>query len=151
MVKHHLSIKIIIKRERCSKRNSLAYFFVNLSGLEYFEDENTTMPRCQTFQEANAVRQLYYSLAYAFQEAPWKYNCPLPCQRTKYVSTLQYYHSTSWIEVDPDVMKNFGFVFFYFYGTLTVENRVESLVYDFGSLLISIGKIPLKHELGSPR
>jgi hypothetical protein len=50
-----------------------------------------------------------------------------------------FFHLDTRIEQEPEAMKNFGFVFFYFYNTLTIEQRVESLVYDFGSLLISIG------------
>ena len=36
-------------------------------------------------------------------------------------------------------MKDFGFVLFVFYSTLAVEQRIEALVYDFSSFLVSIG------------
>ena len=86
----------------CSRRSIWSRLEPNISctipGLEYFQ--NSTLKPCLTKEEGHRTRQTFYNLAYDFQEGPWKYGCPLPCERLKFSSTLQYYHNTSWIEVN---------------------------------------------------
>ena len=85
----------------CSRRAIWSRLEPNISctipGLEHFQ--NSTLEPCLTKEEGHQTRQTFYNLAYDFQSGPWKYGCPLPCERLKFSTTLQYYHNTSWIEV----------------------------------------------------
>jgi hypothetical protein len=81
----------------------------SIPGLEFFERNGSTLNRCKTQQEGDATRQELYNLAYDFQGDTVKYGCPLPCRRRRHSVSLLYYHNTSWIEVEPETMLNFGF------------------------------------------
>ena len=87
----------------------------------------------------NWTRAQFRDLTYDFQYGPSKYGCPLPCERRKDQITLQYYHNTSWVSEETEEVEKMGFQFFYFYNSLSMEERVESLVYDFSAFLIATG------------
>jgi hypothetical protein len=65
----------------------------------FFSGTDAKLAYCSTKAEARNTRESFVQLSYNFEFAPWNYGCPMPCQRTKYLSTLQYYHNTSWTSV----------------------------------------------------
>ena len=108
-----------------------------IPGLEFFK--NSSLKSCQTLEEAKVTRAHFRDLTYDFQYGPSKYGCPLPCERRKDQVTLQYYHNTSWVSEETEEVEKMGFQFFYFYNSLSMEERKESLVYDFSAFLIATG------------
>jgi len=75
--------------------------------------------------------------------SPEKYNCPVPCQQTTYKVSLDYFHKNiaNLLQMDDDEDSTEGQIFnlVYYYGTLNVEQRIESLDYDFGNFLVAAG------------
>ena len=108
-----------------------------IPGLEFFK--NSSLQDCQTLEEAKVTGNHFRNLTYDFQYGPSKFGCPLPCQRRKDDISLQYYHNTSWVSADAKEIEEMGFQFFYFYNSHSMEEKMESLVYDFSTFLVATG------------
>ena len=68
------------------------------------------------------------------------FGCPLPCSYVGYKIKVSYFHKNSYltIEVDSKKKEDYFHLFFY-YSSLVVEKRVETLVYDIGGFLSAAG------------
>ena len=66
--------------------------------------------------------------------------CIRPCTTTTYKIDLKYSHENSWTLFNND-LRNVSNVFriFFFYQTLTVEEKIETLLYDVGGLMATAG------------
>jgi hypothetical protein len=66
--------------------------------------------------------------------------CPLPCKQTSYKFKLSYYHTNTWINENEDFpAPGEDFLLSLFYSSLLVEERIETLAYDFPSFLAVAG------------
>ncbi len=70
------------------------------------------------------------------------HDCPVPCQQTRYKATLDYFHqNVAALMGMEDTSSDGGQIFhlMYYYLTLRIEQKIESLEYDFGSFLAAAG------------
>ena len=66
----------------------------------------------------------------------------MPCKLTSYEVIIKKYHINSWVVLDNPPVEDIsqkGVQMKLVYETLTVEERIETLVYDTGSFLSAIG------------
>jgi hypothetical protein len=63
----------------------------------------------------------------------------MPCTITTYETKLKYSHGNSWVIYDDwqNISKSFRLYFYYY--TTTVEEKIETLIFDFGGLLAAAG------------
>ena len=107
-----------------------------IPGLDMLVDSSSNFMKCKENSEAFATLTLLSDTARRFQKDPSQMGCPLPCKRRKYLMHFQYYHSTS---VMGKLFRENEFTLYYFYESFIVEERKESLVYDFSTFLVAIG------------
>jgi hypothetical protein len=101
---------------------------------------NATMPECDNEKAATAVYWNYSNYLNDFVIRPWKYDCPVPCTQTWYKVTLEYYHENNVLMPEAiDKLSEGHFTFIPYYSTFTIEEEIEKLEYDIGSLLVSAG------------
>jgi hypothetical protein len=67
------------------------------------------------------------------------FGCPLPCTKTSYKTNLKYMHKNSLMLVEEFFQKDNVFILYFFYTSLTVEEKIETLIYDFGGLMAAAG------------
>jgi hypothetical protein len=102
--------------------------------------KNATMQECSNTDIAHDAYLSYSQYLNEFVTQPWKYGCQVPCRQTHYRIMLEYYHKNNAI-LFKDMIK-FGeghFTFLPIYSTFMIEEEIEKLEYDFGSLLVSAG------------
>ena len=68
-----------------------------------------------------------------------QFGCLPPCRITNFKIDLKFYHENSWYlyEELSDTKPFFGL--FYFYDTLRVEEKIETLIFDLGGVLAAAG------------
>jgi hypothetical protein len=74
-----------------------------------------------------------------FTENPNRFGCLPPCKITNFKIDLTYYHKNSWSIFEEFVSLGKDFGIYYFYNTLQIEEKVETLIFDFGGLLAAAG------------
>ncbi len=67
------------------------------------------------------------------------YGCPLPCKFISYKVKVNYFHKNSYLAVEINKTTENAFYVYFFYTSLVVEIRVETLVYDIGGFLAAAG------------
>ena len=67
-----------------------------------------------------------------------EFGCPLPCSFIGYKVKVSYFHKNSYLAVELN-STNDNFHLFFYYSSLVVEKRVETLVYDIGGFLAAAG------------
>ena len=67
------------------------------------------------------------------------FGCPLPCTKTNYKTDLKYMHKNS-LTLNEGLFEDENvFILYFFYTTLTVEEKIETLIYDLGGLMAAAG------------
>ncbi len=67
------------------------------------------------------------------------YGCPLPCKFISYKVKVNYFHKNSYLAVEINKTTENAFYVYFYYTSLVVEKRVETLVYDIGGFLAAAG------------
>ena len=101
---------------------------------------STKLPECQNMSAARqSTDEFVFSMAdFIFNVST--FGCPLPCAKTNYKTELKYMHKNSLSLVDGLYEDGNGvFLLYFFYATLTVEEKIETLIYDFGGLMAAAG------------
>ena len=101
--------------------------------------KDVKMDECQKEKIASKIHWEYGSFLSGFVVKPWYYGCPLPCLQTNYKFTLDALHKNTinFPFYEPDYESYY--IFTYYFATLNVEERFESLEYDFGNFLVAAG------------
>jgi hypothetical protein len=90
---------------------------------------NSGLPMCD--RESSAAMTfdaLYFGITH-FVTNPAKFGCPMPCRRTSYSLNTVYAHRNSWfMPKNMSVTINKEFVLVYYFESLQVEERIETLV-----------------------
>ena len=118
--------------------------FNNSYGCRIHEMKSTVpkdvkMEECQSIEIASKIQWEYGSFLSSFVVEPWFYGCPIPCPQTNYKLTLDTLHKNTinFPVYGPD--DQVYYIFSYFFPSLNVEERIESLEYDFGNFLVAAG------------
>ncbi len=126
----------------CCKENLMTNFVQNVKcsipALNTILPSNTTITECANEDDALKVFRDFYNLTSRFVEQPSKYGCPVPCTQVTFKVYLEYFHKNTWKAPDNGLEQDF-FSMIYFYSTLSVEEKIENLDFDLGSLLASAG------------
>ena len=93
------------------------------------------MEYCKTKEEALDVETLVYNLAVKNHA---NHVCGYICSRTKYPSELNVL-SRSVLSKELQTYGNGYLIIWMFYGTLNVEEKVETLLFDFNSAVVAVG------------
>ena len=97
------------------------------------------MQRCQDENSAiNATLQLI-EIVRKFIGDPSQSDCWPPCKRVYFKYDLKYFHKNSWPSFQGIISVENHFNLYYFYDTLQIEEKVETLIFDLGGLLAAAG------------
>jgi hypothetical protein len=100
---------------------------------------NVTVNECPTYEIATKVYYLFATFFTEFVSKPWFFGCPIPCQLKNYKFTLDTLHNNTFKFPLFELENGPYHLFTYSYATLNVEERIESLEYDFGNFLVAAG------------
>ena len=102
---------------------------------------NSTLRECNNVEEAIKMYWKFVEYHGTFVTNSWHYNCPVPCKQKSYKLKLDFYHKSSALlpqslsAIDSEEL----FTLNIFYSPFTVEEKIESLEYDFANVLVSAG------------
>ena len=100
--------------------------------------DKSALPPCKNVSAGNETYYNFSTLFSSFAENPDTLGCPVPCKQVIYKLSVEYYQKNNWpLNILEDNVTIF--LLRYYYGTLNVEQQIESLDYDFGSFLVSAG------------
>ncbi len=77
-----------------------------------------------------------------------RYGCLLPCKITTFEINLKLYHENTWYiynkltgseDTEKIISEEHSFGLFYFYETLRIEEKIETLIFDLGGVLAAAG------------
>ena len=101
--------------------------------------KDVKMDECQSEDNASDVHYSFSIFLNKFGVMPWIFGCPIPCQRETYKFTLESLHKNTlkFPGYKPEYQSYH--IFAYSFATLNIEERIESLEYDFGNFLVAAG------------
>jgi hypothetical protein len=100
----------------------------------------TTKQDCLTEDEAWNTYQALEDFIDDFYSDFNAYNCALPCKVISFSFDIDYRHSNSIITRYPNQsVEEGGFQLHYYYKSLKVEEKTETLIYDVGNFLAAAG------------
>ena len=113
-----------------------------MPGFYEFAPADTILQECVDEKEGMQSLVKFQKVIQEFVASPEHFGCSLPCERTLFTYDVIDNHYNSVMlqsdetraEKDED-----GYVVFYFYKTFLVEQRVETLIYDFGGFIAAAG------------
>ena len=110
-------------------------------GFSEYSTSNTTLPECADEKEGMLSLKAFQGVINEFVASPEKFGCPLPCERTMFTYDVIDTHQNSVILQTSEIHaeEKDSYMFFFFYKTFLVEQRVETLIYDFGGFLAAAG------------
>ena len=130
----------------CCRKNFQAQLLANIScsivGLKPFLNLTSKLPECQSKEDAVQMYRAYRSLLKQYQGNLDLLGCPFPCFTRTYNVKWIDFHKNSLIEDTKLYEEEFLAQYYYLtfsYNSFTIEEKVETLVYDIGSFLTSIG------------
>ena len=100
------------------------------------------MKECQNLIEARQSEQGFNDLKWGNSIQQMTDQCPLPCTRKSYNFQLEYLHRNQYVEspnASSSVRLNLTFYLYISLESLTVEERVEALVYDEVNFVAAAG------------
>ena len=128
--------------ECCKKsiwKNFNNSFGCRIHELKSIVPKDVKMDECQNEEIASEILWEYGSFLADFVVKPWFYGCPVPCLQTNYKFTLDTLHKNTikFPFYGPDDQSYH--IFAHFFETFDVEEKIESLEYDFGNFLVAAG------------
>ena len=138
---HELDHEMFIN---CSKNELWKLVSANIScaipDLKVITPDDGVMEECSNQSIAWDTFWMYEQILGDFSQQPWRYGCPQPCKIVTYKIRLEYFHKNNIMRsVDMPNISNGQFLLFTYYSALAVQERIESLEYDLGSLLVAAG------------
>ena len=135
-----------LKFVECCRINFQAQLLANIScsivGLKPFLNLTSKFPECQSKEDAVQMYRVYRSLLKQYKGNLELLGCPFPCFTRTYNVKWIDFHKNSLIEDTKLYEEEFLAQYYYLtfsYNSFTIEEKVETLVYDIGSFLTSIG------------
>ena len=130
----------------CCRKNFQALLLANIScsivGLKPFMNAENPLHECQSKKEAAMTYSTYWTFLKHFRGNYDALNCPLPCFIKFYRVKQTDLHKNSLIQAertyDEELLRQ-HYSLSFSYDSFKVEEKVETLVYDLGSFLTSIG------------
>jgi hypothetical protein len=116
----------------CSKdkiwQNTRQNVSCSVFGFDEFYN-NSGLPMCKNESSAGVTYEtLYYGIT-KFVTNPAKFGCPMPCRRIQYNLNVVYAHKNSWFSpTNMSLTINNSFILTYYFESLRVEERTETLV-----------------------
>ena len=101
--------------------------------------QDLEMNECPNTTIAGEVLWSYSAFMSGFTVKPWSYGCPIPCKLKSYKFTINSLHTNTRVFPLYEPEDHKYFIFTYYFASLNVEERIESLEYDFGNLLVAAG------------
>jgi hypothetical protein len=110
-----------------------------IPGLKNLLDGNISFPQCTDFKSANPTHHSYQEMSYDFLTNEHFYGCQMPCTKISYKTFAKHYHKSNWFNFESKFSDGNTFILGLAFSSLDVESRVETLVYDTGSMLAAAG------------
>ena len=110
----------------------------SIPGLEIILGNETSLVECANITAALETYTKYIELSYNFIKRVQVEECQVPCLTKSYNMQLKHHHNTTWIDKKAFNGKD-EFYLAIAYSSLNIESRIESLVFDVGSLLAAAG------------
>ena len=113
-----------------------------MPGFSEYITSYTTLLECADEKEGMLSLKAFQGVINEFVASPEKFGCPLPCERTMFTYDVIDTHQNSVILQEPEILaeeEDAPYIFYFFYKTFLVEQRVETLIYDFGGFLAAAG------------
>jgi len=90
---------------------------------------HSLLPKCDGESSAAKAFEVLHSGMMDFVSDPAKFGCPMPCRRTSYSLNTVYIHRNSWFNpTNMSLIMNKEFALVYYFESLRVEERIETLV-----------------------
>ena len=113
-----------------------------MPGFSEFITSYTTLPECADEKEGMLSLIAFQGVINDFVASPEKFGCSLPCERTMFTYDIIDTHQNAIILQVPEILaeeEDAPYIFYFFYKTFLVEQRVETLIYDFTGFLAAAG------------
>jgi len=111
------------------------------TGIENFLGKSKKYQECQDSVTATNTFLQYKKIIYEEFNVITEH-CPLPCKDASYSITLDYYSSNMYLNLKKEMSDDFlnkGVTLVMYYSSFTIEEHVETLVYDAENFLAAIG------------
>ena len=106
-----------------------------VAALSFTRYDTSSLSYCNETEQALDLNGLIYKLA---QKTQTKQLCGSLCNRTIYQSTLNYL-SSNVLSKELKVYGNDWYIIWAFYSSLYVQEKIETYVYEFDSILVAVG------------
>lgn len=116
--------------------------FYYILGYNFLTGEEDFLKPCSDKNSATTSHDNFLKLVYADAKQVWNLKCPIPCRQTTYSASIRYFHKHSLVDPSNNIVNDISesnIVIALGYETLSIEEQVESLVYDVGSFLAAAG------------
>jgi len=94
------------------------------------------LPECSTFDDVGKMQTIVGGFYRSFIINPSNFSYNVPCKQRQFSYSIDYFHRNSWRS------EKLGMNVFYIkfvYDLSMVKNRIETLVYDWGTLISAFG------------
>ena len=116
------------------------YFFVNFVLFILFcLFFSTKLPECADDGSARDSTFIFLEIFEKIVLTSSNTGCIIPCTLTTYKTDLKYSHGNSWVIYDDSQNVSKSFRLYFYYYTMTVEEKLETLIFDLGGLFAAAG------------
>ena len=113
-------------------------FSCSIAAMANLIPKNVTIKECSNQTQAEEIFWIFYNIFGDLVDDPNGMSCPNSCQQTRFKPVLNYLHKNVIYHLLSDYKDNL-FVLTFFFESLIVEQRIESLEYDIWSFLSAAG------------
>jgi hypothetical protein len=112
----------------------------SIAGFEEFYGDETDLDECSDRESALHSSSSFDKISFSFLRSPETQNCLVPCFQMDYSFKLMHFRRNSIMSPENRHGLEAGvFLLMISFQTFLVEQRVETLVYDFGSFVAAAG------------
>ena len=127
--------KKLILEDSLPKLNCTIYNFK-----EYIHPDEVTLPMCNTTESAAKTFDLLAQYSFVFLQSTKESKCKAPCSQTSYKIGVDYLSQHSYMNpAKPELSQSKFFHLDFFFKKIDIEEKTETLVYDFVSFLSAGG------------
>jgi len=124
-----------IREDNLPKLNCTIYNFK-----EYLDPAEVNLPTCNTMDSAAKAFDLLAQYGFVFLQSTPESKCKAPCTQTSYNIDVDYLSKYSYMNpAKPEMSLSKYFHLDFFFKKIHLEERTETLVYDFVSFLSAGG------------
>ena len=100
--------------------------------------KNPPFKACSDIYSATNTQLHFMEIVYNQEKLKWISACPVPCEQIGYAARPTYFHRSSLLNLREEDFKC-SVLLTVRYETLSIEENVESLVYDVANFLAAVG------------